>query len=473
MPFPRDVLRLPGIGAFLQWRHSRLALQLVSGALLLLLILEGLFGPELAPKNLSTLLVWVHYRGLLVVALLAVGNVFCMGCPLLLPRSLARRLFKPVRSFPRILRRKWIAVGTFIAILFSYEAWDLWADPRWTAGLILILLGSALAVDASFKGAPFCKFVCPIGQFNFLASTFSPTEVRARDLDICGSCRTKDCIRGRRDEESQQVTQQGCELALYLPLKEGNLDCTFCLDCVHACPHDNVAIALRLPGEELVSDPVRSGIGRLSKRRDLAVLAVMFCFGALLNAFGMVEPVYELQVTLAGYLGTNSEPLVLAVLFALGLVLLPALMLGLAGRAALKLARSGNRIGAHLIRMAWSLVPLGVGIWTAHYMFHFLTGLWTFVPVAQHLAERTGLSLLGAPDWGRGGLHESLVLPIELGFLGFGVIGSLAIAVRLLQQDFGARWRAAFTPWAVVHVSLFSAAVWLMLQPMDMRGTFL
>jgi hypothetical protein len=56
------------------------------------------------------------------------------------------------------------------------------------------------------------------------------------------------------------------ELALFQPSKVGNLDCIFCLDCVHACPHDNVGIMTRLPGEELMSDPSRSGIGHLSRR---------------------------------------------------------------------------------------------------------------------------------------------------------------------------------------------------------------
>ena len=45
------------------------------------------------------------------------------------------------------------------------------------------------------------------------------------------------------------VLQRGCELALFQPRKIGNLDCTFCLDCVHACPHDNVGIGCRVPGE--------------------------------------------------------------------------------------------------------------------------------------------------------------------------------------------------------------------------------
>jgi hypothetical protein len=123
--------------------------------------------------------------------------------------------------------------------------------------------------------------------------------------------------------------------------------------------------------------------------------------------------------------------------------------------------------------MAWSLVPLGVGIWTAHYMFHFLTGLWTFVPVAQNAVAELGRPLLGQPNWGRGGLHESLVQPIELGFLCLGLVGSLAVGARLARRDLGARSLAGSVPWVVLHLALFGAAVWLLRQPMEMRGTFL
>ena len=40
-------------------------------------------------------------------------------------------------------------------------------------------------------------------------------------------------------------------LELYQPRKSSNMDCTFCLDCVHACPHDNVGILADLPGKDL------------------------------------------------------------------------------------------------------------------------------------------------------------------------------------------------------------------------------
>jgi hypothetical protein len=449
-----------------------LALQVPLGLLALVLVLHGLFGPQLAPKNLATLLVWVHWRGALVIGLLLVGNVFCMGCPLLLPRELARRFFAPVRRLPRSLRRKWIGISLLVGVLFLYELLDLWASPLATAVVILVYFGAALGVDALFAGAPFCKWICPIGQFNFIASTLSPFEVRIKQRSTCASCATKDCIRGRRDPvRPERVAQRGCELALFLPQKVGNLDCTFCLDCIHACPEDNVAIGARAPGEELALDPRRSGVGRISRRRDLSALAVVFTFGALLNAFGMVRPVYAFQAWLSEVLGTRSEFVILGLLFTLVLVALPTLSLG----AAAQLVRfwTGARPLEHATRFAFSLAPLGFGVWLAHYSFHFLTGLWTFVPVAQHALVQSGIDLLGQPRWGLGGLTQAQVWPIEIGFLALGAVGSLAVTWRLAGRDFPGRAWAAFAPWATLHVGLTAVALWLLAQPMEMRGTFL
>src|SRR5687768_2859845 len=268
-----DLLRLPLIGNLLRWRHARTLLQIpvfiVSGAM----ILHGLFGPTLAPKNLATTLTWVHFRGALVFVLLLAGNFFCLACPFMLVRNLARKFFKPVRNWPRRLRNKWLSLGLFITVLFVYEWFDLWASPWWTAWLIIAFFAGAVLIDAVFKHATFCKFVCPIGQFNFVASTVSPLEVAVRDHEVCTACATKDCIRGRREPAQPLVIlQRGCELALFQPRKVGNIDCTFCLDCVQACPHDNVGIISRLPATELMTDGMRSGVGFLSKRKDLSAL---------------------------------------------------------------------------------------------------------------------------------------------------------------------------------------------------------
>ena len=121
---------------------------------------------------------------------------------------------------------------------------------RWIA---LAYFAAAFVIDGFFRGAAFCKYVCPIGQFNFVQSLISPLQIKVRNPDVCASCRTKDCIRGRDDIP-------GCELHLYQPRKSSNMDCTFCLDCIHACPHDNVGILAEAPGKELWHDSFRSGL---------------------------------------------------------------------------------------------------------------------------------------------------------------------------------------------------------------------
>lgn len=470
-------MRAPVIGPLLRWRHARTALQIPLLLISIVMILQGLFGPSLAPKNLATVLTWVHFRGALALVLLFAGNFFCFACPFMAVRNAARRYFKPWLNWPRALRNKWLAIGLFAAILFVYELFDLWNSPLWTAWLIVGYFAVALAVDLLFKHAAFCKFVCPIGQFNFVASALSPLEVQVRDHGVCNTCRTKDCIRGRRDVRSSPqaapdfvVLQRGCELALFQPLKSGNMDCTFCLDCVHACPHDNVGITTRLPASELMIDPPRSGIGWFSKRRDIAVLVTLFTFGALLNAFGMVSPVYAVEQWLSAMLHLNREAPVLAIIFIFFLVLEPLVLLGVA--AWLTRAWGGVRLGLVplAVRYSYTLAPVGFGMWLAHYGFHFFSGLYTVVPVTQNLLSSLGWAGLGSPAWRLTGIPSRFIQPLEIGFLLLGLAGSLLVAYRLAEQDAPQTVLSAFFPWASVSVILFLASLWLMYQPMEMRA---
>jgi hypothetical protein len=252
------------------------------------------------------------------------------------------------------------------------------------------------------------------------------------------------------------------------------MDCTFCMDCVHACPHQNVGMISRLPARELLADPWRSGIGRFSQRPDLAGLVILFTFGALLNAFGMVIPVYRLEEWLADLLGTQAEVLVLGIVFAGGLVIGPAILLGATAWVSARWARLGRGTLRSVVRYAFALAPLGFGVWIAHYAFHFLTGFWTFIPVFQGALADLGVNILGAPLWDLGPLMpQSWLLPLQQLFIGVGWLVSLLVIYRLAVEDAPERIWQAFLPWAALLLVLVSAANWLMNQPMEMRGTFL
>jgi ferredoxin len=389
---------------------------------------------------------------------------------MILVRDAGRRLTHPALRWPRALRGKWIALALFAAVLFAYELFDLWELPRATAWLVLGYFATALVVDVLFAGASFCKYVCPVGQFNFAGSLMSPTELQVRDLPTCRSCRTVDCIKGTSGEIEPK--RRGCELGIFLPMKVGNLDCTLCLDCVRACPHDNIGLMTRVPGAELLDTRRRSGVGRLALRPDLAALAVIFTFGALLNAFAMTAPVADVERRLSEVMGTRSEAPVLAVVFVAALLVLPVLLVGGASAITrLMSVSASSSIRATAIRYAYALVPLGFGIWAAHYAFHFLTGALTAVPVTQSAAmDLLGWAALGEPRWRWAGIEPGSAFPIQLGLLLLGAAGSMGLAHATSRRDHPGRAVQASAPWIALLTALTATAIWVLAQPMDMRG---
>ncbi len=301
-----DLLRLPLIGPILRSNWTRRVVQFAVLLVVIAVIIDGLGGPQIGPMNLAGVVPWIHWRWLVVIGLLVAGNVFCYGCPFMLPRSVARYCLgsSVQRAWPKWLRTKWLAVGLLAVFLWSYEVFSLWNRPWLTAWIAISYFVGALVIDSVFRDAAFCKFVCPIGQFHFVQSVISPLEVRVRQPSVCTSCRSHDCIQGRID--ARGVSHHGCELQLFLPRKQSNLDCTFCLDCVRACPEDNVGLIATMPTATLWRNGARSGLGRLSHRTDYAALAIVLVFGAFANAAGMTRPIVDLQESLARAMGFSS-----------------------------------------------------------------------------------------------------------------------------------------------------------------------
>jgi len=487
----------------LRWRHTRTAAQSLLLVLAALVVLDGLHGPQLAPTNLAGTLPWVHWRGFVVLALLVAGNAFCFACPFMLPRRVAKRILPAALPWPRVLRTKWLAVALLLLFFWGYEAFALWSSPWLTAWVIVVYFVGAFVVDGFFRGAAFCKHVCPIGQFHFVHSTLSPLEVSVRSPSVCASCTTKDCITGRYEAPVGRSlplvpelaaggravapppgspslrgrrVQSGCELWLFQERKVGNLDCTFCLDCIHACPHENVGILGREPGRELWEDPFRSGVGRLSRRPDLAALAVVLTFAAFVNAFGMVTPVYGFLEWLGRVSGVGNEPVLLGIVFVAGLGLLPLSLVMAAAAATRLLTGSPPGVRTLATRYAWGLLPVGFGMWVAHYLFHFLIGALTIVPVVQQYLLELGLPSGGPPRWGMGAIvPEGWLLPLNLLFLELGLLVSLLVTYRIARALHGDRRSAVAgsLPWWGLALALSGAGIWLLIQPMEMRGTFL
>ncbi len=464
-PTPRvDVLRWSGIGRLLRWKHGRLLGQLLLLLAALLIVYDGFTGPQLASENLATNIVWLQYRGFLMLALLLFGNLFCMNCPFTLPRSMARRWSILGRRWPRALRNKWLALGILFLYLFLYEWLDLWASPWLTAWVILFYFASSFLLELIFTESPFCKYVCPLGTFNFVGSTVSPLQITVTNPDVCRTCEGKECVNSRYDAAGKPL-MLGCGTELFPPQMQSNLDCTLCLDCARACPYDNVALAARPLFGELRQPQA------WPRRWDLSLLIWLFTFAALSNAFGMTPPIYTAEAWLRNLLRIENEFISLLLIFTVLNVILPVVLGLLVAWLGRSIAEAREPLHVSFSKHTPALVPLAFAIWLAHYGFHFATGALAIIPALQNFFIDHGVTFFGQqPNWQLSNiLPFSWLLPLQLLILLAGFAGSFYVLGEIGRNE-----DESFTaqmPWLLLLVGVTVAAIYLFNLPMEMRGT--
>ncbi len=264
----------------------------------------------------------------------------------------------------------------------------------------------------------------------------------------------------------------GCGTQLFAPQMRSNMDCTLCLDCVRACPHDNVALMVRVPGRELMEP------NAWSKRWDLSFLVISLAFLGINNAFGMVPPVYEmmsglanlLQLTELGLSNMLIEGIVLLILFVVGNLVLPFLLIIVVAWVSRLLTGSRERYGQREVVAAFApaFVPLGLGIWMAHYGFHFLIGATSIVPVLQEF-----FALSANWDWAASPFDVSVVSLVQVVALVGSFLWSMMIAQRAALRLFRPRGMMGLLPWALLLLAMMVVSIQIFSLPMEMRGSIL
>jgi len=521
-----DLLKIPGVGQFVRWRYSRLILQVPLLLLALLAAFDGFTGQQIAGKNLATVSTWLHYRGLVVLSVLLVGNLFCAACPLMLTRGPSKLLKRVLPEFrwPRAIKNKYFTVGLLVTYLFAYEYFGLWASPWLSAWLIVGYFGAALLIDTFYPAGTFCKYVCPLGNFNFALSSAAPTQITAKDPEVCSSCTGKYCLNGRIEERGSGPAQEvpslgqdsggaggqseslnfeslaplplletggprtqsvqsrperlkkvssddfntrrdfqlypGCETKLYVPQISSNTDCTLCLNCVRACPYDNIALEVR---------PAARSWESSKPRADWALYGVVLFFGGLFNALAMTEPFFKFAAWLSHTLNSRVEFLLLLTILS-GIVGLGTLLALWILRSSSALLGFKERSSAALRRWGWVFFPLTLAMWAGHYSYHFLTGWASIVPTVQNALERLGL-YSGVVNWQLAGLiPENWLFPTQVLIMYAGYSAALFIAFRVAWKEH--KLSSALPLFALLTV--LSILVLLVLaQPMQARGTLL
>ena len=125
-------------------------------------------------------------------------------------------------------------------------------------------------------------------------------------------------------------------------------------------------------------------------------------------------------------------------------------------------------------RLALALVPLGIAMWAAHLLLHFTSGVMTILPAGMRALRDVGVSV-GEPDWSlahvMGSAADGLV-SVQILLLDLGLLATLYLGWRVARPSAGrlGPTLGALAPWATVASVLFVVGVWILFQPMEMRG---
>jgi hypothetical protein len=188
----------------------------------------------------------------------------------------------------------------------------------------------------------------------------------------------------------------------------------------------------------------------------------------------MIGPVTELEKRLQDRLGFDSPLPVITVLFAFGLLIAPAVVALSCGVISKALGGIQVRLKALTSSFVMALVPVGFSMWAAHFVYHLLTGASAIVPVFKRAAVDAGLDFLGKPDWSFAATMAPAdwLTSIQLVLLGAGLLLTLYVCWRT-AFSFTKQARSAFgllLPWAGLAIGLYVTGVWVVFQPMQMRG---
>ena len=187
---------------------------------------------------------------------------------------------------------------------------------------------------------------------------------------------------------------------------------------------------------DLVRDGRRSSIGRLSQRLDVTAVAALVVTAAFVMAGVMVRPL--------------AAPALLA------LLALPPVAIAL-------LAAAPAALREGCARSVLALVPLGLAMWAAHVIFHLVTG-WRGLALSLQRAV-ADLGLASFPRWVHASAPAGGVLGLELLLLDAGLLVTLWVAWRIAGHAI-----ARALPTVAVATVLWATGVWILCQPMAMRG---
>jgi len=205
--------------------------------------------------NLGNTLFWVVWMMGLVLLAPAAGRAWCAVCPLGALNEVVSR-WGLARPFPRILRNDYTKTMFLLLTLVLLGQFRIHHYPGATALFLAGWTGLALISGALFSGRSLCAWLCPVGGMLNLYSRTAPVGVTVRDLETCEECENRECVTGSerwiqvalgRLRSAIRLRDYPCPVNLKVWDMKGSGRCLLCLNCMRACPYDNVQISARTP----------------------------------------------------------------------------------------------------------------------------------------------------------------------------------------------------------------------------------
>ena len=437
-----DLLRLiPGLRWLVTRRWFQFALVLPNLLVLFFFILAGLFGSPIGNRNIVVTIVWIFWWFLLITVLVpAGGRAWCMMCPVPFAGEwFSRRRLVSVRPEAEKskslhsggLNRRWphrfsnIWAQNLLFLALCTISTILVTRPALTSAILAAMVVVAVAVHAVFKRRSFCRYLCPLNAWISVYSMAAATEIRPRDAQRCSDCRDHSCATG-------SLQAWPCPWMVNPSKLESNNYCGLCMECIKACPNDNLTIRAR----PLFSD-------RSIKRLDEAFLTLI-----------MIALVIAYTVTLLGPWGTPRSWsnvtevgnwggffLHSAIVWFSALVALPALWYGLSLVGSRLAGPSKVSVRDLFVRYSYMLVPVGLLAWIA-FSLPLIMLNWTHI--TSSLSDPLGW---GWNIFGTANQHWSPLLPewipyLQVPLLLFGLAIALIRGAAIARDIFPDRLTA-------------------------------
>jgi hypothetical protein len=346
-----NLYRLPWLRPLIESRWPQFLVRIVNLAGFVFSIAAGLTGTLVGSHNFAIIFVWIAWwTALKLVFIPFGGRSWCSVCPIPLPGDWlqqggilepGRRRFGINLRWLRRIKGSWLQSGAFLLIgLFSAVTLT---DPKVTGWVLLAIFGLALVMSMVFEKRSFCTYVCPIGGFSGMYAQAAPVEVRRIDKEICLKHEVKSCY-------------QACPWGLYPVALRDSSACGLCMECLRACPSNNLALNLR---------PYSADLGRqkISIRLDETFLALVM-LGSVITFAAVFSGPWGWVKSAAFDIGSMSWLGYAFTYLAFTLLLLPASFTAVVWIGE-RISRAKNTLKSAIATQAQVLIPLGLMAWIA------------------------------------------------------------------------------------------------------------